>query len=56
MFRAMDSLPAFQLCRWPKPRAVRELGPPTTAKAWFDSTLITWAPWSARTRVADGPA
>ena len=56
MFSDMDSLPAFQLCRWPNPRAVADAGPPTTDSALLDSTLITSAPWSERIRVADGPA
>ena len=56
IFREIEDFPAFQLWRWPNPRAVLEAGPPTTDKAWLDSTLITCAPWSASIRVAEGPA
>ena len=56
MFRDMDSLPAFQLWRWPNPLAVADAGPPMTDRALLDSTLMTSAPWSERIRVAEGPA
>ena len=55
MFREMDSLPAFQLWRWPSPGQWRTPGRDDRQRV-VDSDLDHLAPWSERIRVAEGPA